>query len=439
MATPDPGPIGSGVLGISGTKPPIVQTRASHGLADGERVRLGSDDAFALCYVKSAANSTNEFAAYSDPGLKTFADIAHITPTGSVVVRLAAADWAIVVGINLYNHPGLRALQGPARDAELFAQWVKHSAYVPDDQVELVQSSPILPTSLADAGPGFDRVTEAFKKLAVRADQKDFHHLGRRLYLFLSGHGIVPTLSAEPDYRDAALLTANADPYSLGRHIRGRAYAEWFRGLGIFDEVILFQDCCRDEKSNVPPTIPVLPGWKRQTSQEGRQFYAAPTQFGSKSWEQPLGSPAEVRGVFSYALIEALNNPTLYDPTSGCLTGSVLEKHLYTSIPSLNDKQSPAIDYPHDPTIPEIVFAKRAAPKQLKARITFDAKYAGLIAKIYLGTDTKSALQEHPVDGNSWDFPVTPNCLYKVAVEGTESSVLFESNAAKEVISVHVP
>src|SRR5271167_2202022 len=111
MATPDLGPVGSGVSGISGTKPPIVQTRESHGLADGERVRLGSDDASALCYVKSASYSTHEFAAYSDPDLKVFADIAHVTPTGSVAVRLAAADWAIVVGINLYNHPGLRALQ----------------------------------------------------------------------------------------------------------------------------------------------------------------------------------------------------------------------------------------------------------------------------------------------------------------------------------------
>ena len=66
----------------------------------------------------------------------------------------------------------------------------------------------------------------------------------------------------------------------------------------IFDEVVLFADCCKDLKDNVSPTPPPFPTFTPERP-AGRRFYAAATKLNSKAFEKECGTPPSVRGVFS--------------------------------------------------------------------------------------------------------------------------------------------
>ncbi len=429
---PSLGPAGGGVARISQNSPAVVETQSSHGLADGDRVRIEAvepNDAPKLFYVKCSDHADNEFAAYSDVQFKTPAEVNSVAQ-GACVVRLAAEDWAVIAGINYY--PAYSQLNGPVRDATRFDRWLKSNAWVPDDQISLSVSPVPPPGSVADARPTLDEVKKGFENLARMAYTKDLHRVGRRLYIFLSGHGILPTRSEIPSFNEAALLMANSDTATLGNHLGGNAYAEWFRAAGVFDEVILFMDCCRDQKDNVALTPPSMPAIKAQRD-AAKRFYAAATQLDSKSWERPFGTPPEVRGVFSHVLMEALESPSLCD-SGGSLTGQILAGQLYKEVPKLQNGQNPDIDY--KPEF-DIVFLKRFNQKRPQARITFAAQFYGktieLVGKNYPNSDAT-----HVIDAQPWLVGLDP-FNYKLEIKDTRQQKFFEVDGKHEVLDVTFP
>ncbi len=432
---PDPGPVGGGVATVIGTLP-VVETKTAHGLSDGERVRIGEGELgqqppLPLYYAKCSGYPNNAFAAYTDAALLTPAAIGNVS-AGTTVVRLAAEDWAVVAGINGYWK--YATLKGAVGDANRFAKWLLSEALVPDDQLRLVCSQVGPPASLETAQPTLDRVKGQFEDLARRAAKKDFYRLGRRLYIFLSGHGILPTRSALPNFNETALLMADVDSITIGNHVGGNAYAEWFRACGVFDEVVLFLDCCRDEMKNIGLTPPSMPFLDRQRA-PARRFYAAATQMDSQSWERPFGSPPETRGVFSYALLEALNSQSLCDP-NGLLTGKILAGQLYRDVPNLQNGQDPDIDYRLEQ---DITFIRRLDPKKPKASITFAPGLAGktvlLIGKNYPEPDVPPYVI---VNNQTWDLVLDP-FNYKLQLQGSEVKKNFEVDGKEEKLNVTFP
>jgi Caspase domain len=423
---PDPGPIGQ-VVDITATSPPVVTLDADSDLADGQRVALrAAYPAAVLAYVKAVKNGppARRFELYDDAALTApQARAASDIPPSATVLRLAENDWAIVVAIDFYFFENiLPRLQGPKRDANIFEQWLKESAYVPDDQIIRLPANTAQAPNAEAAIPTADSVSEAFLSLLSKEAVRRRGRLGRRLYIFVSGHGIVPLRSEIPDYHEAALLMANAHDAALNRHAATRSYAEYFRARGIFDEVLLFADCCRELKNMVPLQSPPLPSLSLE-QRPGRYFYAASTALGSKSWEKFLGNPAARRGVFTYALMEALNNPDICDD-QGRLTADVLRKFLEAKVPELADKQVPDIDF--RPSDADLVIIKK--PSRPKANIEFAAQYAGKSAKLYLGTDTKNPIAEERIQNDKpWQVSVRLNHIYKVAVDGTSAAKLFEA------------
>src|SRR2546421_592695 len=78
---------------------------------------------------------------------------------------------------------------------------------VPDDQIELIMSPAYTAANLPtpqNVEPTFYKVATAFRNLGNAALNAKDYYLGRRLYIFMSGHGIVPTRSAIPDFDEAA-------------------------------------------------------------------------------------------------------------------------------------------------------------------------------------------------------------------------------------------
>ena len=76
------------------------------------------------------------------------------------------------------------------------------------------------------------------------------HRETSRLWVFLSGHGMMPADG------EGALLMANATAQRLGENIELRAYTDWQVKTGIFREVVMFADCCRNWEIQAPRGLP---------------------------------------------------------------------------------------------------------------------------------------------------------------------------------------
>jgi len=110
---------------------------------------------------------------------------------------MAKDDWAIAVGVKSYFDPDLGGLEGPENDANEFHKWVvsRDGGAVPRGQAQLILSSMYHPPfqSASDAMPTAEAVKAAFDHLRSIADENQKKEngrvVGRRLYLFFSGHG----------------------------------------------------------------------------------------------------------------------------------------------------------------------------------------------------------------------------------------------------------
>jgi hypothetical protein len=133
---------------------------------------------------------------------------------------------------------------------------------------------------------------------SANARKGNGYYLGRRIYIYLSGHGFAP-LDTE-----AAVYTANATRDRVGYHILGRYNADWFFHAACFDEVLLFMDCCRQRD----PLAPLNKPYSEVTSPDAltrvKCFYGFATQWSKNARERDFGGVT--RGVFTTALLEGL-------------------------------------------------------------------------------------------------------------------------------------
>lgn len=329
---------------------------------------------------------------------------------------MAADDRAIVVGIRLY--PGFSRLDGPSNDAEAFRDWLVDAsggAVDPANVALLLTSSfhPPDPAGVTDAHPVEDEINALFRPLLPEAALQ--RRIGRRLYIFLAGHGFGdPT-----DMQTAALYAANADQFSFP-HVAGTAYAEWFRRSGAFDEVVLIMDCCRIAAplfSVRPPPVPRITASSRASSV--RRFYAFAAGWNGVARERDIGG--KVRGIFTVALIDALR----LAPSNrlGRVTGSLVKDYLHNHIGTVAG--GVAINPPEIvvDSSREIVFAERAAPPGATVHVHLTPFAGGETVVILAGSRAEVAR----VTASSADLELSlePG-IYKACVEGTGRETLFE-------------
>jgi hypothetical protein len=354
-----------------------VTTSVRHGLTDGEEIKVSGledqDVRKGSVYAKNLGRRA--VALYLDE--KCSAPVVAIGGQHNPVriFRPRFDDHAIVVGINHY--PAFEPLGGPEIDAKAFSRWLLSAdgGRLPAGNVELILSSRDA-TCTSEAKPSLDLVHNAFRKHSTEAFATMEHRVGRRLYIFLAGHGITPVRSASPIWDDAALLMANADDTDF-QHLPGVGYAEWFRTAGAFDEIVLFADCCRDQKNNVvplSPTFPILDGGRDRV----RVFYAAATGLNAKAWERDFGNPPLRRGIFSFALMETLEQGAVRDE-NGQLTAYTLMQHLSNRVPQLKAEQKPRFEHV---AIPDIVLLERSVEKPPNFQIRFSTVRHGSKVKL---------------------------------------------------------
>jgi hypothetical protein len=288
-------------------------------------------------------------------------------------------DYAVVVGLQTYpgyDDPanGKPPLTGPENDANDFYEWLKSidGGAVPDTNISCILSSKYAPAPGNDywlAAPSDADVIKAFEKLRRRSLANQGRglgsNIGRRLYIYMSGHGIAPNTFGNKLEKEAALLMCNVDPTNIGAaryHIPGGYTANWFCENDCFEEVFLFMDCCRD------PTIVnsinmffTAKGNKDDTT----RFYAFSTGWSRSSRERMFNG--RMQGVFTQTLLQGLKGASAVsengDPVNGVITVASLSSFLYNNLQKKIDPdfQEPDIDYYPKTNLGNDIVIKKAA------------------------------------------------------------------------------
>jgi hypothetical protein len=218
------------------------------------------------------------------------------------------------------------------------------------------------------AKPTAQRVQDAFQRLVDISEDNlaagKGMRIGQRLYLYMAGHGFAPS------ERITALLTANATPRAPGYHIPGQPWADHFIVSGMFDEVILFMDCCQTLFSQASPNLPPFVRLRdNDASVQGKYFYGYGAKWSQDSSERVM-EDGKVHGVFTTALIAGLKGAAA-EPETGRITANSLTGYLYGNMKNFlapEDREDP--DVPKEPHIdyePDLgdsfVIAQVAAPR----------------------------------------------------------------------------
>jgi uncharacterized caspase-like protein len=327
-----------------------------------------------------------------------------------------AQDHAVVVGISKYG--SLKPeLEGPERDANAFADWLQspQGGAVPKSNVTRILSSKFEQHEANRQKdpflyePTLSSMSAAFARLMVATarNSSKVPRLGRRLYIYLSGHGITPRVDPVTSTNQSALLPANCmDDVNLDG-VSGYAYAEWFRLSHAFAEIVMVMDCCRTDRPDVVPppiTAPIVQGGRPD---DVVVFYAWATRWDTRAWEQMLGTPPEKRGVFTFALLEALRSGRT--DAEGHLTPQSIVGHVNMRVAELrqNDVQQWPQYFPQNPDR-RIILATRDLPAgAVNTTITFAPALFGQQFDLQDGNSFTS-LHMHTASATAWALALKP-------------------------------
>lgn len=256
-------------------------------------------------------------------------------------------DHAIVVGIDRYpmfgetiNQPN--DLRGPVNDAIDVAKWLQASADVSRIRLITSRGHKLLtsqnmnlitpedgnwlawPAGDGNIHPLKDKITQAFDEIIdegeIRATNFQPRRIGRRLYVYMAGHGFAPSA------RDIALIMASARQRIQVHNLLATRWIDWFCTQAYFDEFVLWMDCCSTARVTlIPDTVP-YPISAPRPGGRGRVVIASAAKFGQTAHELPLGAGGEYRGCFTFSLMRGLKGAAA-DQT-GKITTAGLEAYL---------------------------------------------------------------------------------------------------------------
>ena len=212
-------------------------------------------------------------------------------------------DHAVLIGIQDYSR-GIGRLQGSINDCDLFSRWLtsREGGGLDPDKIKCLCSM-----DPSDDQPFRDQVEDLLIEFfEVRAQTG--REVGRRLYLYFSGHGVAPP---SPLDDDCALVMANASLTRLRSLIGGLA-ARLVRKAALFQEVMLVMDCCREVSGAVSAGCDLVPFAADPTLPPRPYFHVFAASWNSTAAERNLPDPLDPargnswHGVLTHALVRGL-------------------------------------------------------------------------------------------------------------------------------------
>lgn len=344
-------------------------------------------------------------------------------------------DYAVVVGIAHY--PLFHAdLGGPVNDAQHFVEWLvaaedQGGAGVPEEHVTtIVAPVPAAPDSnqaeaagSPDPLPVVENILAAFEDLRERV--QNLHSEGgseERLYIYLAGHGFSVD-TEQLGIEEPVLLMSNAEQ-GFWPHFAGHYCAEWFVKSGLFQEVVLFIDCCRNEPLiNFPLS---LPSWGVSVGKtRAKKFYGFATKWAQKSREQIIDGMTQ--GVFTWSLLKALRGDVT--DSEGRVTEKELKGSIYNSVRKLlaND-QAPGSGEFQDPDFEGDdgwVFAQVASKQAPTATVQIDLGRLSPETNVELIDASHNTIDQHMPKDGPWQMHL-PSGFYLLQVPATGQSKFFD-------------
>lgn len=267
-------------------------------------------------------------------------------------------DYALVIGINDYKNQPYGPLEGAKRDAEEFIKWLKSPTGADlapanvDPFIKLSDDAGTEPTSTH-----FWKLLNDLRKRAPQGKKR----VGRRLYIFLAGHGVSP----KDDIDEAGLVAVEAEE-TLSPYLGGKLHADLLCLCGRFEEVVLFMDCCRITGLLVAePPQPFAEKQDPAAAAKSRRFYAFATAMGQVAREAL--HDGKMRGTFSRVLLDGLNGGVKPD-SQGRLTTTQLRAYLEDRMKGI--VISGEVQTPKFPATEEIVLVEGLAPQKTAVTLT---------------------------------------------------------------------
>lgn len=302
-------------------------------------------------------------------------------------------DYAIIIGIDRYE--AFKPLQGASADARAFESWVRDRAKVPDSNVQvLAEPDELRPMSA---------IKEAFVRLAVASDDGS-KRVGRRLYIFLAGHG------AGTDIDRSGLFASdhrNITPNLLS----ATDVANLFVRAALFDEVLLFMDCCRSFKGNLDGYNPFDRNAFDPGSREVRRCYAYAAKLDQKAREREFDDEDGHRGLFTKALVMGLEGRAAV-PGTRQVTVESLEKYVKIKMEEFGAKRQNAEFLPDDDIL--LLDVEKVPGTAVTLKLTEPER--GFL--VFHGGDIETPIDvdRERIDDATWRVSLRPNMQYLFVV-----------------------
>ena len=350
---------------------------------------------------------------------------------------MSADDYAVVVGIGRY--PGFgrtesepRDLNGPDNDANAVYEWLvaADGGNVPESNVRLIRSAAFQPASNAlEAMPAKQQITDAFERLDSLAQQNDQNgkglRVGRRLYLYMSGHGF------SPRRKEAAIFVANATR-TRTHNVFATRWQEWFCNAEYFDELVLWMDCCMVFDLTV---VPETAGYRIvQGTSVKKMFSAYAAQFPQQAVEREMPEDNRFHGVFTYALLKGLRGAAA-NPSTKEVTSASLKSYLYSHMNGFmtpEQRSDPSVSQEPDFGFDDsIVFSTVADLPAATVTLAFPAAAEGRTFRVVTGAPP-AEVKSGQVQQRAATIRLTAG-LYFVKVDGLVLASGFEVAGAADV------
>lgn len=299
---------------------------------------------------------------------------------------MARQDYALLIGIGSYPRLGEGGtpanLRSPRHDVEAVKAWLVDPAGgdVPEDHVTVIMSP-----DAAESPTGDQLEAELLKFGPIaefnKSQQRGFT-VGRRIYLYMSGHGFVPL-----GVQRACLFTANANEWA-GYNVHATGWLNWLQEAGFFREYVLWMDCCMERITSFQPRDPPF---RQPLDVEPPLacFTAFAAQRPLRAVEAVIAEDDnKVHGVFTWTLLEGLRGAAA--DRNGVVTGRSLADWVRNAqIARIGPTDLGNVEVSKEPEIlredPGLIFARGVKKRSYEVSLTFPSAAHGRAARIWGG------------------------------------------------------
>ena len=358
---------------------------------------------------------------------------------GAAGASINPHDHALVFGIRRYFGTASgwpHDLLGPDNDAAAVADWLADPAGggLAKANVHIIRSAEA-PDPFEDGRglPGQAEVIAALQQVVglprIYKDEENRQFAGRRLYIFVSGHGWATKR------KQAALVTAEAIK-ERAPNVDVTSWADYLAEAGAFKEIILWADTCA---TRTDPTVvegtPAAFGAapiRHPNAAHVRIFEGFAAGIGLRAVENRMDD-GSWHGAFTWALVQALRGQARTPVTTDTLCEYL--RNAMKTFQSQTDKERRGVA--HEPAFGSrdpITFATPTR-QTVRVKITFPPACVGQVATITQGRNAPP-IATKKLTGTSWTVSLEP-ALYHVGVAAGNVSALFEA-MGESVVAVEL-